>query len=251
MGRCTPRDDTRRIRGVDDDLVVKPFQWKGNFKTVREFNRDASHNELGMQSVEIVGEDVDGDGDGVVNEFGFGDQSALAIYLAAQPRPVTKLELVDVGLVQVSMEERESISRGEALFEEIDCATCHKPALVIDDPIFSEPSKSASFRDDPFPAGQDPIAVGVDPDDPIWFDLTQDQPDNVIDMGGTEVRLGTLGVGSTAPYMHDGRSTTLTEAVLEHGGEARYSRRAFVRLSEQEQGDLIAFLNNLVLFKLE
>jgi CxxC motif-containing protein (DUF1111 family) len=59
------------------------------------------------------------------------------------------------------------------------------------------------------------------------------------------------GVGSTPPYMHDGRSTTLTEAILEHGGEASSSRTAFLALSPANQADLIAFLENLVLFKAE
>ena len=56
------------------------------------------------------------------------------------------------------------------------------------------------------------------------------------------------GVGSTAPYLHDGRATTLTEAILEHGGEAAASKTAFTRLSTQEQSDVIAYLDNLVLF---
>jgi CxxC motif-containing protein (DUF1111 family) len=58
-------------------------------------------------------------------------------------------------------------------------------------------------------------------------------------------------VGSTAPYLHDGRATTLTEAILEHGGEAAGSRDAFTRLPRQSQGDVIAYLENLVLFKIE
>ena len=59
------------------------------------------------------------------------------------------------------------------------------------------------------------------------------------------------GVGSTAPYLHDGRATTLTEAILEHGGEAAPSRQAFEGLSATRQADLIAFLESLVLFKIE
>jgi CxxC motif-containing protein (DUF1111 family) len=59
------------------------------------------------------------------------------------------------------------------------------------------------------------------------------------------------GVGSTAPYLHDGRATTLTEAILEHGGEAGGSRASFAALSTADQRDLLAFLNNLVLFKQE
>ncbi|MBI4472962.1 MAG: hypothetical protein HY646_09865 [Acidobacteria bacterium] len=59
------------------------------------------------------------------------------------------------------------------------------------------------------------------------------------------------GVGSTAPYLHDGRATTLTEAILEHGGEAAAARDAFVRLPPHRQQELVAFLENLVLFKME
>jgi hypothetical protein len=59
------------------------------------------------------------------------------------------------------------------------------------------------------------------------------------------------GVGSTNPYLHDGRATTLAEAILEHGGEAATARREFLRLDYPKQQALIAFLDNLVLFKLE
>ena len=59
------------------------------------------------------------------------------------------------------------------------------------------------------------------------------------------------GVGSTSPYLHDGRATTLTEAILEHGGEAQASRNAFIGLTRTEQRALIAYLDNLVLFKME
>lgn len=88
--------DTSRVDGVDADLIVRPLQWKGNFAFVREFNRDASNNEIGMQPVETTGDDVDGDFDGVANEFTIGDQTALAIYLAAQPRSVTRTELASL-----------------------------------------------------------------------------------------------------------------------------------------------------------
>ena len=43
------------------------------------------------------------------------------------------------------------------------------------------------------------------------------------------------GVGSTAPYLHDGRATTITEAILFHGGEAQTSRDAFASV-EPENG---------------
>ena len=53
------------------------------------------------------------------------------------------------------------------------------------------------------------------------------------------------GVADTAPYLHDGRATTLTEAILLHGGEALPARNAFAVLSDQNQAEVIAFLRSL------
>jgi cytochrome c peroxidase len=311
--------DLNGVEGVDDDLVVRPFQWKGVEPTVRSFNRDASHNELGMQAVEIAGDDVDGDGDAVVNEMTVADQTALAVYLSAQPRPVTRIELHglrkdlaarfgaagkaladELGLPALSAAEISAIQHGEALFGNLGCATCHTPVLAIQEAIFNEPSENPNYRDARFPAGQDPRARGVDPAHPISFDLTADPPDNVITAPGDPSRivrrLGGLesdrrggaivrsygdlkrhemgpklaesideqglgasvwitkelwGAGSTAPYLHDGRATTLSHAILEHGGEAQTSRNSFASLSAASRADVIAFLENLVLFKVE
>jgi hypothetical protein len=298
--------------GIDSDLILKPFDWKGVLPTVRSFIRDAAHQELGMNPVETAGDDVDGDFDGVVNEFLIEDVTALTIYQAGQPRPTTELELNalrirlsvlgsagagvagELGLPRLGIAESISILRGSRSFEEIGCTVCHRPALVLADPVFSEPSQNPSYREGTFPAGQNPIARGVDPARPIQFDLTRDLPDNVIRVGTFVIdRLGSFerirgqaivelfgdlkrhdmgpglaenidaagtgasvfltenlwGVGSTSPYLHDGRATSLSEAIREHGGEAQASRDRFLLLTAREQRDLVRFLKNLVLFK--
>ncbi len=56
------------------------------------------------------------------------------------------------------------------------------------------------------------------------------------------------GVGTTAPYGHDGRSISLTEVILRHGGEAQSARDAFAELEQDERAALLEFLNSLVLF---
>ena len=292
-GDCEVLMNVSRLDGVDPDLVVKPLQWKGTDSTVRIFNRGASHDELGMQPVEIVGDGVDGDYDGVTDEMTIGDQTALAIYLAAQPRPVTKVELAEVGLIApLTEDELASIERGGEVFEAIGCADCHRPALVVDDPVFSEPSQNPNYREDVFPAGQ----PGLDPDRAVTFDLTRDQPDNIVETPAGEVHLGVFesteeggaivrlfgdlkrhdmgpelaesideggtgastwmtkelwGVADTGPYLHDGRATTITEAILAHGGEGHRSRQRFHDATDRERADLIAFLGNLKLLKLE
>jgi len=56
------------------------------------------------------------------------------------------------------------------------------------------------------------------------------------------------GVGTSAPYGHDGRSVNLREVILRHGGEALASRNSFAALSETQQDEVLKFLNELVLF---
>jgi Di-haem oxidoreductase, putative peroxidase len=287
--------DTTLLRGVDPDLVVRPFQWKGSFATIRDFVRDAANNELGMQPVELVGDGLDGDFDGVPDEMTVGDITAMTIYNAAQPRPVTKMELAVLHLIPaLDSAEVAAIQAGEGVFDQTGCGTCHTKRMVINDPVFSEPSRNPNYRDAVFPAGQDPASRGLSSKLPVIFDLTSDQPDNRINVFGKLIPLGALekdqfghgvvrifgdlkrhdmgqglaesidevgtgasvfltrnlwGVGSTAPYLHDGRATTLTEAILEHGGEGEKSRTAFLALSPQDQQDLVAYLNNLVLYK--
>ncbi len=328
---CRVSFNTDGVRGVDFQppvdnpaapvsFVVRPFQWKGSVAFLRDFNRGAAHNELGMQAVEIVGDNVDGDFDGVKNELTIGDMTALAVYMAAQPRPTTLLELNSLQLLDppLSSGQISQINRGRVVFESIGCATCHVPRLALNSTIFSEPSQNPAFRDGTnFPAGQPTVNL-VDPRNPIRFDLSKDQPDNVIVSGTTTIRLGSFtqkdsagrtivelfgdlkrhamgsrlaepvneiagddvtpiplnprnrhspdtfltenlwGVGSTAPYMHDGRATTLAEAILEHaasnsdsGSEARAARANYLNLALSDKQAVIAFLNNLVLFKVE
>ena len=329
---CQVTFNTDGVRGVDFQpsvdnpaapvsIIVRPFQWKGSTAFLRDFNRGAAHNELGMQAVEIVGDNVDGDFDGVRNEFTIGDMTALAVYMAAQPRPTTLIELNALNVLEPALTNTQiaRINRGRQVFSEVGCATCHMPQLTLNSPIFSEPSQNAAFRDGTnFPAGQSTANV-VDPRNPIRFDLTKDQPDNIIRSGTTiRARLGSFtqkdaqgrtiiqlfgdlkrhamgprlaepvneiagddvtpipvnprnrhtpdtfltenlwGVGSTAPYMHDGRATTLAEAILEHAladndnaSEAAPARAAYLARTLADKQALIAFLENLVLFKVE
>ncbi|MCJ8338481.1 MAG: hypothetical protein MJK10_08405 [Pseudomonadales bacterium] len=290
--------DTRQLQGIGTDLLIKPIEWKGITSNIRAFVRDAGHNELGMQSTEIVGDDVDGDGDGVVNELSVGDITAIVIYQAAQPRPTTVQELASLGLAEpLNAEQQQQINSGETLFSNSGCSSCHTPQLLIDNPIYSEPSRSQSYRDQLFPAGQDPIEQGLSLQQAITFDLTKDLPDNIIEHAdGSKTHLGNFqtnqsgqaivrlfadlkrhdmgqdlaepideagtgaanfitkelwGVGSTAPYLHDGRATTLDEAILWHGGEALAAKQQYQGLPQADKQALLAFLNNLVLYKAE
>jgi hypothetical protein len=293
---CQVSYDTADVRGVSADLVIRPFQWKGSEPTIRSFSRGAFHNELGMQPVETTGDNVDGDFDSVRNEITIGDMTAMSVYLAAQPRPTSLQELASLGLIPpLSSQQNAAINAGRQVFNQIGCASCHVPQFTINDPIFNEPSLNPNYRDTVFPAGQNPVQRGVNPQFPVSFNLTTDPPDNripipnsngsllgalrrdaqgrgIIELYGDlkrhnmgsglaeqvdEIGAGASvfltenlwGVGSTAPYMHDGRATTLTEAILEHSGEAQDAFNGFNNVGPTGRANLIAFLENLVLFE--
>jgi len=56
------------------------------------------------------------------------------------------------------------------------------------------------------------------------------------------------GVGTSAPYGHDGRTHSIEEVILRHGGEAQASRDAFAAMTRANKNQVVAFLNSLILF---
>jgi hypothetical protein len=132
--------DYSEVEGVDHDLVIKPLQWKGINFTIRDFVRGAENNELGLQAVEVVGTDKDGDFDGIVDELTVGDMTALAIYQAGQPRPVTKIELADLGLMLLSDQERKDIAAGEKCSTVSNAQTVTFPNCCSTTPSFPNPA---------------------------------------------------------------------------------------------------------------
>lgn len=293
---CKIDVDYSGLDGIDEDLVVKAFGWKGNHATIRAFTRNAAHNELGLQAVELVG-GKDGDYDGVTHELTVGDLTALTVYMAGLERPVTTVELADLGLRELGSGERAAIKLGEVQFAAAQCGTCHVPEMRLDTPVFSEPSATPGFYDVKFPSGADPREEHLVADAAIWMDMTTDQPNNRITSANGENRLlgalrkasdgGALanwftdfkrhdmgphladpddplgigaemwltrslaGVGSTGPWMHDGRATSLDEAIRMHAGEAAASRDAYLEMPEADRGAIVAFLESLVIYKHE
>jgi di-heme oxidoreductase (putative peroxidase) len=205
---------------------------------------------------------ADPDGDGVTDEIPTSLIDHFEFYLLNYFKPATY--------------QQTSLTReGRRLFEEAGCAVCHVPDLMIrrdrrvadvetvydeDKGIFNRLFATAiplfTLFDDgkglpPLrtPAYQ-PFLVKNIFTDFKRHDLGANFYERNYD-GSMRTRFMTLplwGVGSTAPYGHDGRSINLMEVILRHGGEARESRNEFARLSRFGQMALIEFLNSLVIF---
>jgi hypothetical protein len=239
--------DTSNVEGVDEDLVVRPFGRKGEFSTTREFDVGALQFHLGMQPVEEVGENIDGDGDGVVNEILVGELSALHVF--------------DTNLERPTQDPLDATSAaGAETFSSIGCSGCHKPFLDAAGRVLTysfpvdpaQPTENTYYAADlaSSPAGFDLNGIGgirV----PLFSDLKRhDMGDGLAESFGHEldrefITARLWGVADTAPYLHDGRALTLTEAILQHGGEAQAASDSFAGLSDSKKIELLGFLRTL------
>ncbi len=241
--------DSSGVVGIDPDLVVKPFGRKGEFATVRQFDQGALMFHLGMQPVEIVGDGVDLDGDGVVNEILVGELSALEVFLTTQNTPSED---------KLSDEAEEGVQ----LFEDIGCANCHRPELrtngktlgysfpeINEDPFTNEFYEVDLSRKPPnFPRQGSGLKVR------LFSDLKRhDMGPGLAEsfQGATPAQNGQFitaklwGVADTAPYLHDGRAQTLGEAIDLHGGDALAARDNFANLDQADQDAILRFLRTL------
>lgn len=115
-------------------LIIRPFSQAGAAVSLRDFTNGAFNRHQGMQSEERFGHDVDADGDGVTNELTRADLTAVSMFEATLPVPGR--------VIPSDPTAAAAVAQGEALFGSSGCATCHVPALPLDDHgwIYSEPN---------------------------------------------------------------------------------------------------------------
>ena len=234
--------------GIDHDLVVKPFGRKGDAFTMRDFDRGAMQFHFGIQPEELFGH-ADADNDGVTDEVSIAEMSLLHIFDVSNPRPY---------------EERRhgEAAAGEQVFQQAGCANCHHQEITTVER--SVPLSYPEVATEPFSNvyySVNLVRVGFQPDHhgtgvvvPLYSDLKR----HYMGPGLAETfeRAGEIpqgdfitarlwGIADTAPYLHDGRATTLNQAILAHGGEAQTARDYYANLSTSDQSALIAFLKSL------
>jgi hypothetical protein len=205
----------------------------------------------------------DPDGDNVTNEVPQSIVDFMEFYLLHYFKP---------GLG----EQTPQTARGRRFFTDIGCASCHIPDLTINrdrrvadvetafDPRRGNPfnrlfaTATAFFTEVNDGSGHPTIKLargGSFVVRNIFTDFKRhDLGPNFHERnynGSMQTEFLTTplwGVGTTAPYGHDGRSINLMEVILRHGGEAQAARNAFARRSHADMADILAFLNSLVLF---
>ncbi len=267
FGRLTARPngsvDMSEVDGVDDDLIVKPFGWKGAFVDLRRATEDAARVHFGIQTSVIAerhrdapmpellgtGSDWwDPDADGKQRELEEGSLTAASVYLATLEVPTI--------LPPSTPSLRDRWAEGDALFDAIGCNTCHVRALSMLNTVWLEypdTTDAEPFEVELFHAGEEPKGT---PNVMLFSDLKRhdmgpELAERHTDTNHPHISASTWltrplwGLAETAPYLHDGRAATIPDAIRAHGGDAQDSRDAFEALSREEQASLHVFLLSL------
>ena len=204
----------------------------------------------------------DPDADGVANEIPTSIVDFMEFYLLNYFKAAT-------------YEQTARVVIGQQKFQQVGCAQCHIPNLQINrdrrvadletvydsengifnnlfataNPLFTSFDDGSGYPAIKHPSNQPFLVKNIFADfrrhdlGPNFYERNYD--------GSTRKEFMTLplwGVGTTAPYGHDGRSINLREVILRHGGEALGAREAFAALTLVDQLKIIEFLNSLVIF---
>lgn len=221
-----PNADTRFHSHQPGDSVIGRFGVKARVATLDDFAADAMQGDMGITSPlrpsEIPNPDNQLDDLKPGIDATFDDVNHRANYtrlLAIPPRRLPS-------------------GNGQALFAQVQCATCHVPSLRT--------------RPDY------PIEVLANIDAPVYTDLLlHDMGDDLADgLGETDGEAGPrdwrtaplIGLKYLTTFLHDARAKNLRDAVLQHdgvGSEAHDSIVLFLQLSDSDQQTLLNFVGAL------
>ncbi len=279
--------DTSKVQGVDADLRVKPFFAEGSTISMREFIVGALHNEMGLEASADPDLLAASAGGRVVTPSGMVlDGSKDKISAPPAPDPdngneidpaiVDHLEFYLLNYFKPGHGEPNAVADyGRKVFQQLRCASCHVADMTINhdrrvadvetiyDPvkgIFNGLFATATplYRDMDDGSGLPHLKVPLG-NSFLVKDIFTDFKRHDVGVSFYERNWdGTVqtqfltrplwGVGSTGPYGHDGRSITLNDVILRHGGEAQQSRDKYAALGSSGKVALQTFLNSLVLF---
>jgi CxxC motif-containing protein (DUF1111 family) len=132
-----------------------------------------------------------------------------------------------------------AILRGKYLFQELDCAGCHRPSLNT-----GTGGEISALRNQKIWPYTDLLLHD------LGADLADGRPDYLA--SGSEWRTPPLwGIGLVETvnghtfFLHDGRARNFEEAILWHSGEAEKTREGFKKLSKEDREAVLLFLESL------
>ncbi len=228
---------------------VARFGWKDDHATLRAFSADAYLNEMGITNPDSPTE---------VSNCALGEQQfGIVLQVSEDPEDPTEADgRADIDRFTDFMRALDapptvrdsSGGNGALLFKEIGCHACHRPSLTT-------ARNPASFI--PPTTGGVPISSTLNAalanrtfhpySDFLLHDMGS-LGDGITSgtAGPTMMRTAPLwGVRARSRFLHDGRASTIAEAISLHAGQGEAAAAAFQALSAREQRQLIDFLNSI------
>lgn len=246
LGRADPEDlDGDGISGrpnrvwsiSEEKAVLGRFGWKANQPDLRQQAAEAFAGDLGITS-SLVPRENHTSAYATRHDF-------LKLPASEQPEVDDKiLQRVTTYLQTLAPPARRDVGhpqviRGQKLFREMQCATCHTPEMRTGN---SHPV--VELRNQTIRPYTDLLLHDMGPG------LSDGRQDYQAD--GREWRTPPLwGIGlqkrvnGHTTLLHDGRARNLAEAILWHGGEAKPAREAFREAGREDRKALLAFLKSL------
>jgi CxxC motif-containing protein (DUF1111 family) len=206
-----------------ETALIGRFGLKARIATLDEFTADALQGDMGVTSP--MRPDELPNPDGLLDDRKAGPDASLAT-----------INTIAGYLRLIAVPDRKTSARGEALFEEVQCAACHVPTL-------------ATRADYPIEA-----LAGIDAavfTDFLLHDMGPKLADGLADGSADSRRWRTaplIGLRFDATFLHDGRAATIEDAILAHGdegSEARGSVSMFEELSNDDRAALLAYVGAL------
>ena len=279
--------DSSKVEGVDADLRVKPFFSEGGTISIREFIVAALHNEMGLEASADPDLLAASAGSRVITPSGMvldGTKDKISAPPAPDaengneidPAIVDHLEFYLLNYFKPGHGQPSTIAdHGRNVFHRVGCASCHVSDLTINHDrrvadvetvsapaggifktlfatattLYQEVDDGSGLSHLKLPVGNSFLVKDIFTDfkrhdlGPNFYERNWDGT-----MRTQFLTRPLWGVGSTGPYGHDGRSVTLNDVILRHGGEAQPSRDRYAALRPAEQIALQTFLNSLILF---
>lgn len=203
------------------ETVVGRFGLKARIATLDDFSADAFQGDMGMTSP--YRPDELPNPDGLIDDTHAGIDTDRA-----------HVDRMTFYLRRIAIPKRVGLTpQGAQLFDQLACSGCHVPTMHT----------RANY----------PIAQLANIDAPIYSDLLLHDmgpslADGMVDGGGTSLTWRTaplIGLRFSNLYLHDGRASTIEDAILEHAGEAQASVDAFRALSPADRALLVAYVEAL------
>lgn len=222
---------------IPDYVTLRPESITQDGKNITRFGKKASVYDLLQQTADAYNQDM-----GITSYF-----EPYDTYSGDMLSPeIDRQTVSDVVFYLKTLKEPEprnqedlDVIAGRNLFDQINCATCHRPNMET---------------------GYSPIPVLSNVTFHPYTDLLLHDLGPELDDGYTE-GYATSAQWRTAPLwglglskdsqggkyylMHDGRAHSIEDAIALHGGEAENSRDSFQALTNEEQNQVIKFLESL------